>query len=477
MVDLGSAVRSGRSGRSGAGDHMSHPSATPSLSEARRWAVIAQRLHPQFAGPRRPARLQENVAMPVRLPLARDTETESPDDDASGGVPRISLLAFFEAEAKRHDEQFRLAQATAFEGRKQLPALQAEVAAAKRALDDKRDLKARAEREGLETAKLDAGIADLQSQLDAAAGRLAACTGHVSARRTFDREIALARSLASEFYVREAIEVTGIRDCYAHVVVRVSEEDRAGEPTAIELLVGGRRVMTFAVAKTKSRVSASFRPKALAWVPLQPEKPDTYQEHTPAFFDRSRGLVILPTFRRPSHDQYAYGGQAPGPADIVVSLEDHVRGQWGDVQEIDLDRAYAENELAEVVRNKTLALTVASGPFRPSEERLTSGDIALKIKDDWSAFAACPWAGDVKGPLALLKYHVENGEKARFWSEEYEGQFGFRLRTRDHTWIVGDLFIVPGEPPPGRQAMKVAPTREAAIASLGRLHLRVVESG
>jgi len=37
----------------------------------------------------------------------------------------------------------------------------------------------------------------------------------------------------------------------------------------------------------------------------------------------------------------------------------------------------------------------------------------------------------------------KNGEKPRFWSGEFEGQYGFRLRTRDHNWIVGQIYISP----------------------------------
>lgn len=33
-------------------------------------------------------------------------------------------------------------------------------------------------------------------------------------------------------------------------------------------------------------------------------------------------------------------------------------------------------------------------------------------------------------------------ERARFWKREFENHFGFRLRTRDHSWIEGSIYLI-----------------------------------
>ena len=389
----------------------------------------------------------------------------------------IDVLDYFQGEAKRHAETLAAAHVTAAQSRTKLPSLEAALVAAKRALEDKRELKTRAEQEGLDTTKLNGGIAELQEQFDAASARCASCKAEIDAARPgggrlFEPQIKLARSMSDRFYSTAAVEIRELRDCYAHLVTKISKEDATGQPAEVEVRVGEMPAITIPVVNAQARVSSEFRPKSLAWLTLKPNQPNAARSKVNAFLDTRRGVLVLATTR---HDDDEYGRRGLSNTDAAESLEDHIREQLGELEELDLERPYPENELVEVIRTKVLALTAASGPFRPSQASLPSGEIGANIKEDWAAFVACPWAGDVKGALALLKYHAENGEKPRFWSEDYEGHFGFRLRTRDHTWIVGELFIVPDEPPPsGRERMTVEP--DSAVASLGRLHLKVGET-
>lgn len=393
----------------------------------------------------------------------------------------IDLLEYFQAEAKRHTESLAAAQAVAVQAKARLPALEGEVASVQTTLRDKRDFVARAAQEGLDTGKLDGAIADLQAQLDVAAAKLSSCRAEIDAARRgphkpFERELALVHSVADRLNSTSAIEVRELRDCYAHLAVKVSEENAAGQPTEVEVGLGRMKPIHVPVTHARARVSANFKPKSLAWVPLVSFPHGTTEDEVVAFLDTSRRVVILPTIQ---FDEFDYGRSGLVNVDLVVSLEEHLRARLGDVEEIDLERAYVDDELVELLRIKTLAATSTSGPFRPSTERLTTRDIANRLHDDWAAFVGCPWAANVTGALALLKYLGENGERPRFWCEDHQGHYGFRLRTRDHTWLVGEAFLVPDEPAPdGAAPMSVVPSTggSAAIASLGRMHLKVTET-
>lgn len=394
---------------------------------------------------------------------------------------QIEIVKFFEAEAKRHADLFAAAQTRAADARAALPGLKAEVAAAKAALDDKLALKQRAEQEGLDTVKLDGPIAELRGRMEDASTRLTACeaqieAGKPGARPTFEGAIALARSVRDELHVREAVEIAELRDCYPYVIVKVASEDATGQPTAIDVGFGRAPRLRLRVRHAQPRVSSKFRPKALEWVPESPESDSNEPDTVGAFIDRARCTLVLPSRYLREVGIFGSDCRELRHADLAVSLEDHLQETLGDVGTLDLDHTYPGNELAEIVRVKALALTAASGPFRPTDARLTSGEVAARIKDDWGAFVSCPWAADVTGAMALLKYHAENGEKPRLWCEGHEGHYGFRLRTRDHTWLVGELFVTPDLPPPnGREPLAVAQSRGSGVARLGRLHLKVEE--
>lgn len=394
-----------------------------------------------------------------------------------GGSPTINILDFFRAEAKRDAERFAALQARAAQTRDKLPSLEAELAAVKAAVTDKSELRARAEKEGLDATRLLGAIAELQARHDALSAHVEACrreldSARPAAKMNFEPAIKLAQALASEFGCAEAMEVKGLRDCYQYVDVKLSQLHQTGEPRSIEVRMGSRRGAVHAAVKNANgRVSADFRPAALAWLPSPRDLAQALPELA-AFIEPTSGALWLSTTRL-SGDDDGYRRRSSVNADMAGALDEHAREQLGEIEPIDLAGSYPDNELAEVVRTKVLALTVASSQFKPLVEPLTPAEVGARIQTDWASFVACPWAGNVKGALALLKYHAENGEKPRFWSEELDGHFGFRLRTRDHSWLIGQMFIMPGEPAPTvKERMTIGAN---GVASLGRLHLNVAE--
>jgi hypothetical protein len=154
--------------------------------------------------------------------------------------------------------------------------------------------------------------------------------------------------------------------------------------------------------------------------------------------------------------------------------------------ELDLDQSYKDNPMLAHVRSEVLKQTTSKPIFKESADQLACIEIFERIKPEWDAFVNCPWSPEIWGTLALLKYHLENGESPRFWTESFESQFGFRLRTRDHDWIVGQIYIDPsGDKPSGKSRVKVHCQPEADhdryritesgnwVASLGRMFITV----
>ena len=126
------------------------------------------------------------------------------------------------------------------------------------------------------------------------------------------------------------------------------------------------------------------------------------------------------------------------------------------------------------LQSQVSELTTPKPIFRPSVESADTNEIFKRIKSDWEAFLKCPWAKEIQGTLALLKYYVENGERARFWSGEFENLYGFRLRSRDHDWIKGNIFIdVSGKPASGKEPLEFHDKHGGWVVRIGRMYLLV----
>jgi hypothetical protein len=430
---------------------------------------------------------------------------------------RINILSFFQDEAKRDEERVSELQERAAQTKSKLPTLEAEIAATKSSIADKSKFQVQAETEGLDTTKLLKGIAELQTRHDTLVAQVESCRRELdsaspTAKTNFEPSIELAHTLASNFHCSDATEVGELRDCYAYVDVQITDHDDHGGPITIGVRMGGKRgVNTLNVVNPAGRVSKDFRPDSLSWLPQTRKLEERYLPEIAAFLKPTSGAIwlsttnlsgsnpplrrlqveaeIIPTGvvrRRPPEplpSNPAYRAPEPWAAtkqplqvnpDLAVALDEHAMEKLGHLEPIDLSRSYPENELAELVRTRVLAQTVASTPYMPMSEHLSSAQVSAKIQADWAAFVNCPWARDIDDDVALLKYHAENGERPRFWSEEFEGHFGFRLRTRDHSWLTGQVFIMPGgRAPDGESRMQV---RERGVASLGRFHLKVSQS-
>ncbi len=237
------------------------------------------------------------------------------------------------------------------------------------------------------------------------------------------------------------------------------------------------------------RYAKSFRPEALKWVPslAGEDSADTdsssYNKTMTVFIVDSEHTLLLPTKYEFRHDPYhdhssrteKYHESCMGDenASFVFASNILLRALKDAGGSIRLNETYTDSFLARI-REEILGLTLDKPRWMKNTERPNSATVLASIGDDLSLVAGAPWSDDIDGPWAKLKHTLENGERPRVWRKEHVDHYGLRLRTRDHSWLVCDMFIdctqkagEPGEP--------IQVIRHTNIRKIGRMHMWVGE--
>jgi hypothetical protein len=334
------------------------------------------------------------------------------------------------------------------------------------------------EEEGLEVSQLKKKINELDAlvtQSEAELSRLqkadADCT--VAVQRSFEREDLLVSILKNVYKLEEAEVISGLEERFKTLTVSISKTDAAGHPKECILQIG-LELMELKIRSAGNRWCTDFHPPALRWLGLrqndhahetwhvQDGDPDTATrnvgrnpEELKVWYDGKTEKIILSqelkwqTTWKQQTDQWKPPTEQTARfedkfTDITISLvekvDEAINAANGD---LDLTSTYPDNPLLAYVREQILAQTTDISVFHTCKEQLTPKEIYERIKVEWEGFTHCPWSAQLTGVLALAKYHVENGERARFWSKNLEGHYGLRIRTRDHDWIVGEIYIDP----------------------------------
>jgi hypothetical protein len=102
----------------------------------------------------------------------------------------------------------------------------------------------------------------------------------------------------------------------------------------------------------------------------------------------------------------------------------------------------------EIARRQNLAiqqLATTTPVFEPRNIRLPADLIEKEVGMYWNAFISSPWANEINGAaVIMLKHLCERGiETPHIWTLEHKGHYGFRVRTRDHSWITGKIYCPP----------------------------------
>jgi hypothetical protein len=131
--------------------------------------------------------------------------------------------------------------------------------------------------------------------------------------------------------------------------------------------------------------------------------------------------------------------------------------------------------LGELIREawKAAAAAVSSkNNFRGGQGRLTESKINDLIGTYWKAFIQSPWEPSIEGTYALLKHRCARGEIPNVYSFDVQGHFGFRVRTPDHNWIIGEIYCLPdlfnpGEDPDSSKLTNLESCGYKWLAELG----------
>jgi|GEM_PF-3235547 len=116
--------------------------------------------------------------------------------------------------------------------------------------------------------------------------------------------------------------------------------------------------------------------------------------------------------------------------------------------------------------------------FQGGQGRLTESKINDLVGPYWKAFITAPWEPSIEGTYALLKHRCSRGEIPNVYSFDVQGHFGFRVRTPDHDWIIGEIYCpaghyAPTEDPDPAKLINLESTDDDWLAELGPVRFRI----
>ena len=120
--------------------------------------------------------------------------------------------------------------------------------------------------------------------------------------------------------------------------------------------------------------------------------------------------------------------------------------------------------------------------FDGGQGRLAETKINELIGAYWKAFISSPWEPSIEGTYALLKHRCARGEIPNVYSYDIKGHFGFRTRTPDHDWIIGEIYcppenFAPGEAPDPAKVVNLESSEDAWLAELGPVKFCIRKDG
>ncbi len=413
------------------------------------------------------------------------------EEDAKAMLQNTKVAEHFQVRWNAHKELTEKAAEDKKRLTKQVAARMKERDGLAAEIEKKKSLITQNAAEGIDSTTLVKKVEDLQRQVDALDAEVQSLDAKVHAdppKTPFDpkRAALLAEVLATN-NCSDAIEVRDVGECVTHLpfsdrliarspnagdrfladgALGVAVDD-IGRPIRCSLGLSEHESFPINIKPSDRHFHVDYRPEFLDWLPASepgraaspsPEAA-TAKPHLLAFIDKGAARVVLTkTDLRytVSHYVYEYGGHKEqwerkheSFADIAAPLRADLERLVADAGgALYLDAEYADNPLMAHVRTAVVRRTTATPRFRPCQERLPSGEIVKRIKHDWDAFVQAPWSGAISGTLALTKHLLESGERPKFWNEHFEGTYGFRIRTRDHDWVLGRVYLDAAVPNP-----------------------------
>lgn len=137
-------------------------------------------------------------------------------------------------------------------------------------------------------------------------------------------------------------------------------------------------------------------------------------------------------------------------SDVIASIHDVLEPELGLIEgTYTLGSSRQINsllgELIDGAWEKARSTVPSRGSFTAGQPRMSASSIDSLIGRYWEAFLASPWERTIDGSYALLKHRCTRGEFANVYSLDTVGHFGFRVRTPDHDWILGEIYCPPDQ--------------------------------
>lgn len=108
------------------------------------------------------------------------------------------------------------------------------------------------------------------------------------------------------------------------------------------------------------------------------------------------------------------------------------------------DLSKAKSPLALRVKAAIEKVGVVEFTFEHRGKRLAEAEVVKEFGAYWDAFVNSPWEASIAGDVAMIKHLCQrNIERPHVWSLAVKGHYGLRVRTRDHDWIMAQVYCPP----------------------------------
>lgn len=191
---------------------------------------------------------------------------------------------------------------------------------------------------------------------------------------------------------------------------------------------------------------ASIPPSSLSWVP----KSDQHGEPAPEMQIHAHVVYIADgeevlVRRNGVRNGVIVKEYAGFFGSLDAALQPFVSELRG-LESVDISDTKELPVLGELIRDtcRKIADDTAGQPkFLHGQGRLQEWQIDELIGAYWKPFINGPWDAGITGSYALLKHRCGRGETPNVFAFDTHGHFGFRVRTPDHDWIIGEIYCPP----------------------------------
>lgn len=325
--------------------------------------------------------------------------------------------------------------------------------------------------------------------------------------------------------VSEIPEIQSAHELLKHFEVHLKFEDQRATACSFWWLGKGKTrtdkpLLELPLVSKEPRGRANLIPDALEWIPDQwlPEKGSRREElrrldYNPKPLKTADDLEPKPIYYITPEDKFAslngkvswreterqakpkpqgYHWQETEWQDVSISKDaDIFQGETplinallSEIEGIEINLSDKNeipyfDDIAKLVIDATHV--IGESPYVECKDAQTTLEIEKIVGLFLGKFIDAPWTAETTGILANFKYYCEQRERPRFHNLKIQGLYGFRLRTRDHSWIHGQIYIVPKAMKYSAPDLKVPEivklnNGQQILARMGRMILQVTEA-